>query len=217
VILLFLRYAEYTKEVFGMRQNKSYSPEEIQFLKSNYSTMSVADIAQSLGRTVKGVRAKLERLGLRLEALERNNPYPWSDSDIKILKENYLLPDRDIHKLLPNYSVQSICNKRLSLGLRKELGKPYDNRGYYEIVRDGKRQWVHRMVVEQRLGRKLSKVEKVHHIDGNKLNNSPDNLYLCSGRRHHGLVHASLEQVAFGLYKQNVIGFNHATGEYFIK
>lgn len=200
-----------------MRQNKSYSPEEIQFLKDNYNIMSVKDIAQHLGRTTKGVRAKLERLGLKLEILERNNPYPWPDSDVKILEENYLLTDKDIQGLLPNYSIQSICNKRLSLGLRKELGGPYSNRGYYEVVHNGKRKWVHKMVVEQRIGRKLSKTEKVHHIDGNKLNNSYDNLYLCSDRRHHGLVHASLEQIAFELYQQNVIGFNHATGEYFIK
>jgi hypothetical protein len=52
----------------------------------------------------------------------------------------------------------------------------------------------HRMVAEVKLGRRLLKGEKIHHIDGCKTNNSEDNLLIVNGnaghfvhhRKHHG-------------------------------
>lgn len=42
----------------------------------------------------------------------------------------------------------------------------------------------HRFVVSCRLGRALQRSEQVHHIDGDKLNNSPANLQLVSHKEH---------------------------------
>jgi hypothetical protein len=36
-----------------------------------------------------------------------------------------------------------------------------------------------RIVAEQKIGRKLDKSECVIHVDGNKLNNNPENLFIC--------------------------------------
>lgn len=50
--------------------------------------------------------------------------------------------------------------------------------GYVRIVVNGKFVSEHRHVMEQVLGRKLVKGESVHHVDGDRTNNDPDNLEL---------------------------------------
>ena len=42
----------------------------------------------------------------------------------------------------------------------------------------------HRLILARKLGRSLRSEETVHHIDGNRRNNSPENLQLRQG--HHG-------------------------------
>ena len=42
----------------------------------------------------------------------------------------------------------------------------------------------HRVVAEQKYGRKIKENEHVHHIDGNKLNNHPDNLEILTEQEH---------------------------------
>ena len=58
-------------------------------------------------------------------------------------------------------------------------------RGYVEIsipgypsTRPAGYMFEHRLVMEQLLGRRLLPTEEVHHLDGNKQNNSPSNLEL---------------------------------------
>lgn len=43
---------------------------------------------------------------------------------------------------------------------------------------------MHRVVAEKKIGRKLKRGEVVHHIDGNKRNNSPDNLEVTTQSEH---------------------------------
>lgn len=46
----------------------------------------------------------------------------------------------------------------------------------------------HRVIVEKMLGRELRQDELVHHIDGNKKNNNPDNLMIVT-RAEHAKIH----------------------------
>lgn len=55
--------------------------------------------------------------------------------------------------------------------------------GYKRYKNSGKS--VHRAVVEKRLGRSLDEDEIVHHRDGNKRNNRPSNLQVCSRSQHY--------------------------------
>jgi hypothetical protein len=50
----------------------------------------------------------------------------------------------------------------------------------------------HRIMAEVILGRPLKKGEVVHHIDGNKLNNSPENLIVFPSQKEHARHHKML-------------------------
>jgi hypothetical protein len=47
----------------------------------------------------------------------------------------------------------------------------------------------HVLVAEQTLGRFIVPPEVVHHIDGDKLNNAPENLMVCANQAEHMRVH----------------------------
>ena len=53
-----------------------------------------------------------------------------------------------------------------------------------KIGPDGKMFYIHRNIMEQKLGRKLKPGELVHHKDEDKLNNDPDNLELTDVKKH---------------------------------
>lgn len=55
---------------------------------------------------------------------------------------------------------------------------------------------IHRIVAEKMLGRKLKKGEVVHHIDGNKTNNKPENLMIFKSQSEHAKFHMLLKKGA---------------------
>ena len=52
----------------------------------------------------------------------------------------------------------------------------------------------HRIIAERKLGRKLQQGEVVHHIDGNKRNNRPENLQVFSSQAEHAKWHAAQKE-----------------------
>ena len=44
----------------------------------------------------------------------------------------------------------------------------------------------HRLVAEKKIGRKLKRGEQVHHINGDKTDNRPENLDVMRSAAHHG-------------------------------
>jgi HNH endonuclease len=59
--------------------------------------------------------------------------------------------------------------------------------GYRDISVGGRKIAEHRAVVERRDGRKLTSAEVVHHVDGDKSNNSPENLVVVTRAEHRRL------------------------------
>ena len=70
--------------------------------------------------------------------------------------------------------------------------------GYYRVnLGAGTKQYKHRIVMEELLGRSLRRDEHVHHKDGNRGNCSPDNLELWTKR--HPFGQRVTDKVAFAI------------------
>lgn len=88
--------------------------------------------------------------------------------------------------------------------------------GYILVYDEERKDFIeeHRYNLEKFLNKRLLSNQIVHHIDGDKINNKINNLFLCESSSEHNLCHSSLESIAFSLVKDNVIIFDKLTGKY---
>jgi hypothetical protein len=70
--------------------------------------------------------------------------------------------------------------------------------GYMRDSRTDK--YIHRLVMEKCLGRKLETWEHVHHIDGNPKNNDISNLQVLTNSEHRKLEHKIAPKDKYGRY-----------------
>lgn len=144
------------------------------------------------------------------------------------------LSGKDIGK---KYKVSKVCVCRhlVRLGLNRETpigkrGKEHSQwaggrglkSGYWTVYNPTHpralsigRVYEHIIVAEKKYGRFIKKEEPIHHIDFDRTNNNPDNLYLCSSHKEHKDLHCSLEEVARELFRKGKLGFKD--GKYYWK
>jgi len=56
----------------------------------------------------------------------------------------------------------------------------------------------HILVAEGIIGKHLSAKTVIHHVDGNRQNNSPNNLVICEDNNYHLLLHQRMNAFKFG-------------------
>lgn len=135
---------------------------------------SIPQIAEALNLSRSRVRRMLIDAGVQLRsraegiALRRGRLREWGRTRPRT-------PQSEKTK-------QSLREKALA---RPGKGVNLSSQGYLRLTRGSKvDKRLHRDIVEQALGRLLSKDEVVHHIDGNKLNNDLSNLQVLSPSEH---------------------------------
>lgn len=96
------------------------------------------------------------------------------------------------------------CARKKNGGNNKKQGGSWwiNSNGYLEGRIDSRRVKQHRMVIETLIGRKLLPTEDVHHKNGNKLDNNPDNLEVVD-RGEHSRLHNSGREYKSG-YKLKI-------------
>lgn len=67
------------------------------------------------------------------------------------------------------------------------------NTGYLVRGRAGVVELEHRLIVEKAVGHPIPKGAEIHHVNGNRLDNSRGNLVLCPDHAYHVLLHRRTE------------------------
>lgn len=89
---------------------------------------------------------------------------------------------------LPNEWRKNIAAAKRAAGELSARGWSVKPSGYVEITRgEHKFRGEHRVVAEGLLGRALNRTEVVHHIDRNRQNNTPSNLFVMTRAQHSWL------------------------------
>lgn len=73
----------------------------------------------------------------------------------------------------------------------------------------------HVLIIEKQIGRLPSRSEPIHHIDFNRGNCNPENLYLCKSHKEHKQIHWEIEGIIKILLNRGEVGFEN--GRYFLK
>ena len=82
-----------------------------------------------------------------------------------------------------------------------KTGKTKDVNGYIRLNVSGRQFYEHRVVAEEKLGRSLLPGEIVHHVDGDRANNHPDNLQVLPSNSAHAHLHLTPDEVKLRIEK----------------
>ena len=155
--------------------------DNVKFIKDNYKNKTKEEMAHILNITRNQIEWIMKKNNIRKYESKK-----YSEDEINFIKQNYPKYGSKYCANKLNRSENAINKKIKNMGLSIKWKYTYISKQGYLINcedRDNKYE-VHRKVMEEKLGRKLTSNEIVHHIDGNKLNNNPNNLELTNRSEH---------------------------------
>ena len=203
-----------------MSGRKTWTRDEDEFISKNSIAMSDRSISEKLNRSVKSIRHRRSRLSLTKYNIRR-----WSTDEDEIIRSyRDRLPEYEYHepilreiseRLGRNYSETCSRVRKLGINLRGAKRRRRVNRGR-EIVgtRNGLPLFRHIEVMERVIGRSIIRGEVTHHINGDKSDDSPENLLLCKNSSEHIKIHAQFFQLAKSLIDLGLVRFNKDRKEY---
>lgn len=193
---------------------RTYTQEEIDFIKGNYLKISYADIALKLNRTEKAIQRQAAKLSIRKVVIRR-----WTNNEELFIKNNFKRGLSYIAKRL-NRLPSVVSDKASSMGLKFRKPAQWRVQAGYKSIRlpssGRKTTWRHIQVMEKKLGRMIIKPELVHHVNGIKTDNHVRNLFLCRNKSHHQQVHQSFYKLLSKLIDHGIVRFNHDKGTYYL-
>lgn len=169
-----------SKRCAGMKRTAKDAEIIAMYMAGHSSTEISKTIAISAAHVLRVLKAN----GVEIRPASENKKLSHARSDVKVKLSNASRGRRQTEKAkekLRSYNGQSHHGWRA--GLTKTSG------GYLQFTSSeangcnaGK--LLHRVVAEWLIGRPIREGEHVHHIDGNKLNNDPNNLEVMKASDH---------------------------------
>lgn len=145
---------------------------EYEYLKNLYleQEYSIRQIAKKIGMSPSGTRGKLIRYNIPL----RTDKQGMNTERNKQIRSKNALGDKNLQWTGKRTVVK---NGYITIYM-PEHPNNFNNKVYE-----------HRLVMEKKIGRYLTSIEEVHHIDGDKHNNDPKNLQLFATKAEHTRHH----------------------------
>lgn len=171
------------------------------FLQNHYAEMNPYELSKWVGHSEDAIETRIKKLGLSKYGVRviTNKQY-WTYANIRMLKSLMHLPNATIAKEMGRTTTSV---RKMKEKLRKGLTHPVPYNEFDFVATGAVRHY--RAVAEEVAGRKLKPWEHVHHVNLNKKDNHPRNLFVCKSPNEHGNVHAQLDNVLYGLVEELIL------------
>lgn len=167
--------------------------EQKQYILEHWSTETKQSLARNTGLTYNQVEWFLKKHP-ELRKYKQNAWTPEEETLVLAMFPDKNITPEEICAAIPRHRWTGISKRAQELGCasRNKPGKVWKSEHLgYMYNHSGA---VHRQVYEQTHNVKLTSNDIVHHIDGNKLNNNPDNLEVMT-RAEHAAHHCKLRNL----------------------